>query len=628
MTGIAAIFSPGPVCEDRLARMAGALAVRRHDDLSTLAKGSMGLVACVWHTTPEALETGQPLANEDASLAVALDGYLTNWEELRRDLLARGAILRDRSDAELVLRAYETWGEDCARHLDGEFAFVVADWRRRRIYAARDHLGLKPLHYYRDGDRLLIASDIAAIIAALDTKPAPNHEFLASLIAGDLFVAGQTAWTGLESLAHAHWLACDAEKLVTARYYQLPTQVTIRYRSDEEHAEHHRSMLFEAVRRSSRSHAPVAIEVSGGLDSSAIFASAHHLHRQGLLLAPDIAGYTLAGEPGTRAFELPYARAVAEHLGRRVTEVPMFQPGPEWYAAQARRNHDLPPPSNGAMSFDLERRAADDGARVLVSGLGGDEWLGGSPAYYREFAARGEFGRFLRSLGEDIAVGGWRRTLPIAARMGLSGVLPHTLRKTLGKLLGGKEFDAAADAPWLKPGLRERVNALAMQYRASLPDDPDVRLRMIRFAYPWALYARSTMQRQPASNGLELRFPLLSRPFVEFSAATPEYARMRRGINKYTHRLAMRGLLPDVVTERQTKAAFQSAAFNRELRRHIAGEGAEALGPLVDHDLLLGAFSHKAESAVDERLTWQIYGTYAAACFLEHARKRAGSAPD
>lgn len=161
--------------------MTAAMADRAVDGTGSWAQDRFALGACILHTTAESLEAGQPHTSEDAMLALVMDGYLTNYEELRRDLAERGARLRNRSDAELVLRAYEQWGEDCAERIEGEFAFVIADRRQQRLYAARDHQGLRPLFYYRDGDTLLVASDIRAIIAGLDAYPEPDWDYLANI---------------------------------------------------------------------------------------------------------------------------------------------------------------------------------------------------------------------------------------------------------------------------------------------------------------------------------------------------------------------------------------------------------------------------------------------------------------
>ncbi len=247
MTGIAAIFSAGPASERQLDAMMAAMAGRAFDGEGRWVNGRFALGASILHTTAEAMEAGQPHTNEDESLALVLDGYLANWEELRRDLLGRGAVLRNRSDAELVLRAYEQWGEACADRIEGEFAFVIADRRAGRIYAARDHQGLRPLFYCQRGDTLVIASDIPAVFAALDPPPEPNDDYLVGVAAVQLFLPEDTVWRGIMRLQQAHWLACDGDGLVTRRYYDLPIGERLRYRSDDEYAEHYRAMLLDAL---------------------------------------------------------------------------------------------------------------------------------------------------------------------------------------------------------------------------------------------------------------------------------------------------------------------------------------------------------------------------------------------
>ena len=159
MSGIAAIirFDGGPVARADIERMTAAMDYRGTDGIAHWTADQAALGHCMLRTTAESLEESQPLANEDASLVLVLDGFIANYEELRRDLLARGARLRDRSEAELVLRAYEAWGEDCPVHIDGEYSFLVWNARRRQVFCARDHAGMRPLHYHWDGRRLIVA---------------------------------------------------------------------------------------------------------------------------------------------------------------------------------------------------------------------------------------------------------------------------------------------------------------------------------------------------------------------------------------------------------------------------------------------------------------------------------------
>ena len=137
MSGIAGIihFDGKPVEPGLIEKMTSAMAHRGPDGINHWVKGSVALGQCMLRTTPESLEEHQPLTNEDESLVLVMDGRVDNWEELRRELLGRGAVLRTRSDAELVLRAYEIWGRDCLAHIDGDFALVIWDAHKQQAFA-------------------------------------------------------------------------------------------------------------------------------------------------------------------------------------------------------------------------------------------------------------------------------------------------------------------------------------------------------------------------------------------------------------------------------------------------------------------------------------------------------------
>jgi asparagine synthase (glutamine-hydrolysing) len=560
MTGIAAIFSAGPASERQRDAMMAAMAGRAFDGEGRWVNGRFALGASILLTTAEAQEAGQPLANDDESLALVLDGYLANWEELRRDLTARGAVLRNRSDAELVLRAYEQWGEDCADRLEGEFAFVIADRRAGRLYAARDHQGLRPLFYCQQGDRLLIASDISAVVAALDPAPEPNRDYLAGIAAVQMFLPEDTVWQGVKRLRQAHWLSHDGERLVMRRYYELPMGERLRYRSDAEYAEHYRAVLLDSLRRATRSYAPLGMAVSGGLDSSSLYCLADRLERKGQLLAPGFQGYTLAAQPGSRAYELPYARAAAAHIGRTLTEVPLFRPPLEWFTAQARHERDIPIPTNGAMTIGIERQAHADGIRVYIDGDGGDEWLQGSFAYYREFLQDGDLAGFVRALRQDSALLGWRKAVPQALRTGLSAFVPNALRRWMKSARRARFYRDPETFYWLKPEIRALLEQQEAAYDAALPADPHAWTKENLFASPFGAFARARMQRQRGMNGIESRHPMFSRQFIAFSLATPEHIRRRAGVSKVIHRIALRGIVPDMILDRRTKAEFSTGA--------------------------------------------------------------------
>ena len=624
MTGIAAIFSAGPASSQRLDRMLGAMSGRAFDGTGRWTSGRFALGACILHTTAESFEAGQPHINEDASLALVLDGYLTNWDELRRDLTARGAVLRNRSDAELVLRAYEQWGEDCAARIEGEFAFVIADTRAHRIYAARDHQGLRPLFFHEKHGTLVIASDLAGVVDALEPAPEPNIDYLAGVAAVQLFLPHDTVWKGVNRLLQSHWLSHDGENLVQRRYYELPLGERVRYRSDGEYAEHYLAMLSDALVRTTRSHAPVGIAVSGGLDSSSLYCLAHQLEAQGQLLAPGFQGYTLAGTPGSSNYELPFARAAATHVGRSLTEVPLFKPPLDWYTQQALAERDIPIPTNGAMSIGIEQQVRNDGARVYINGDGGDEWLQGSWDYYREFVAERDFVGFFTALRRDVAAGGWSTALPKAVRTSLSAIVPARQRAARRLARHATLYADPETYFWLRPEWRARLEQQEAAYNESLPVDPRARQAANLFASPFGSFARAQMQRQRGLAGIEPRHPMFTRQFIGFSLATPEHIRRRAGVTKVIHRIAMRGILPDMILDRRTKADFESDSTDSEMALFCANSGHRFLDALCESNGLVRLIAQGDAATVDEDRSWELWGVYAVAAFLMLHQQVAG----
>lgn len=254
MTGIAAIFSQRSDPEISIRKMASAMKYRRADSEQVWQSGPAAMAVSLLHTTAESYESAQPNLSEDGRLAIAMDGFLSNWEELRRELLSRSAVLRNRSDVELVLRAFEIWGEDCIARLEGEFAIVVMDLRAQRIVCARDHQGLRPLYYYHSRDQFLVASDIRTILSALARLPEPNLEYLAEILVVQPHTFDQTGWTGVHRIPPASRLIFDGKNARLTRYYELPQIAKRTFKSDADAVAEYRDILRDSIRRVSRSH--------------------------------------------------------------------------------------------------------------------------------------------------------------------------------------------------------------------------------------------------------------------------------------------------------------------------------------------------------------------------------------
>ena len=206
MSGIAGIihFDGKPVETGQVEAMTAAMVYRGPDGIHHWRRGNVALGQCMLRTTPESLEETQPLTNEDSSLVLVMDGRVDNWEELRRELLGKRAVLRTRADAELVLRAYEVWGRDCLSHIEGDFALVIWDARRQQAFCARDRVGNKPFNYHWNGTTLVFSSELHPILALPWVPEVLNQGMLAEYLATEWISLDETLWQEVLRLKPSH----------------------------------------------------------------------------------------------------------------------------------------------------------------------------------------------------------------------------------------------------------------------------------------------------------------------------------------------------------------------------------------------------------------------------------------
>ena len=584
MSGIAGIihFDGKPVEPGLIEKMTSAMAHRGPDGIYHWVKGSVALGQCMLRTTPESLEEHQPLTNEDESLVLVMDGRVDNWEELRRELVGRGAVLRTRADAELVLRAYEIWGGDCLAHIDGDFALVIWDVRRQEAFCARDRMGNKPFNYHWDGKTLAFASELHAILALPWVPEIVNEDVIAEFLAAEWYSRDENLCRGIMRLVAAYQMRAGASGLRLEQYWTPDLWVTLPFDTDEEYIEYYRELLTDVVQRMSRSQQLMTCEVSGGLDSSAIFAVANQLRVKGQLLAPAMDGYVLDFHDDKDANELEYSRSVGKHLGLLIHEIPPTNMPVRWYQDWVSIYRQFPGYPNGVMGLGIRTAARDRGSRALLVGVGGDEWLGGSRTYYAEELAARQWKNFFDCLKADISDFGLRTSLWWICRFGFLPLVPefvkHKLRDLALRSRGGR-FDKRA---WLTSAMRRRL--LAQRRRHGYRSTEACRrigqrgqANMLRGAY--SAWAREWEERLASSAAIELRRPFLDARMIQFSFITPERLRGRGLYDRMLHRRAMTGLLPELTLGRDSKASFmvtfswQLAELERELTRRTRGHG-------------------------------------------------------
>src|SRR5215469_2425540 len=220
------------------------------------------------------IQTGhQPVSNEDDSIWLVYNGEIYNHQRLRTELESKGHRYRTKSDTETIIHLYEEYGQDCVKHLQGMFAFVIWDKRNRQLFCARDRLGIKPLYYRLDGESFLFGSEIKAILAYPGVSAEFNRRTLGEYLAFGYITGSATMYEGIRKLMPAHTLTLnESGTLKIERYWDCTAEVDDEPRPREYYVKAYRDLLEEVVSSHLMSDVPLGVFLSGGLDSSAIAA--------------------------------------------------------------------------------------------------------------------------------------------------------------------------------------------------------------------------------------------------------------------------------------------------------------------------------------------------------------------
>ncbi|TAJ26290.1 MAG: asparagine synthase (glutamine-hydrolyzing) [Nitrospirae bacterium] len=569
MSGILALWNlDGQPIDPRLPqRLTDVVAHRGPDGAGLWVHGAVALGHRMLYSTPESLQEKQPFRDETGNLCLTLDGRVDNRTELRSALEEKGLMLRTGTDAELVLRAYDCWGEDCPKHILGDFAFVIWDGRNRRLFCARDHVGAKPFYYYADGHRFLCGSELRQLLEHPAVRREPNEGMVGEYLACSITSQEETLYRGIFRLPPAHTLTVGPDGFQKKQYWNLDLLREIRYRTDDAYAEHFSHLFREAVRCRLRSHGPIGAELSGGLDSSSVVGMAQSLFRESA--APDYGFETFSLVfPGLDCDESIYIDDVRRLWGITSSSVPPDNPHAS-AMQQIQQHMDFPDYPNYSMFDPLLVAARDRGIRVSLTGLGGDDWLGGGFPPYTDLLREGHWLTLLREIRQDVGDLGFRSIF----KQMLAPLLPRRIHHAYAWA-----FKRNGVPPWIDAGFARRVH-LAERLRERPGERPFKSYvqqdRFLLYRSGEQVHSNEMAERSSSRFGIESRHPFNDRRFMEFAIALPQEQRRRGAHMKFVLRQAMRDLLPETVRQRLTKAefshtfaqAFESLGGERLFRR-------------------------------------------------------------
>ena len=467
------------------------------------------------------LEGGhQPVSNEDQTVWAACNGEIYNYLELRKDLIGQGHSFKTHSDVEVLVHLYEEYGDDFLTRLNGMFGIVLYDRNRQRLLLARDRIGIKPLYYAWDGQRLVFASEIKSILKCPWVSREPDWQGISSYLHLFYIPAPRTGFAEIRKLDSGTIAVLENSGLKTSRYWRLNDYLDIPGRPAmhlQEAAEELLCLLKDAARLQLRSDVPVGAFLSGGVDSSAVVSLTNREENRGMDT------FTVAWQGARdKIDERDYARQVAELYGcsshEKLIDWEDFNrllPFLAWHLEEPNADGAYVP-TYMISAFARQR------SKVILTGAGGDELFGGYGFYDRQMSAA------------------------------------YNILKACSGILGCRHRDAylrrAFRFPWkwvlncYQGGVEEEF--LSPYDRLSGSDALNREM-----AFDLEVYLQDNIllltDKMSMAASLEARVPLLDHRIVEFVAGLPSSLKISQNEKKVIFKQAMKGLLPDNILYRR-----------------------------------------------------------------------------
>lgn len=574
MSGILAAFG-GQILPAELDGAARALR-RRGDRLTSIdaAGATLAAVQYDWESAVGLKGRGRAGASDDGTTAVVADASLYYLSDLERRLEAPKLAIAERySPAQAVAAAYAAWGDAAPRHLEGDFAFALWDRARRRAVSARDFGGKRPLYYAVMRDTLVVASTLEAIAAVPGFVRRFNVAVLAETCAQFWSGSSETCYVGVYELPAGSTLIWrEGSVPCVSRHWDAPEIGCVRARSLDDDAAALRELLGRAVQERLPETGPAAVWLSGGWDSSAVFAAGQRMLRASgsdhQSLVPVSISYP-EGDPGR---EDDLIASIAKHWGASVNwldvdRIPLLGEEPEEWAMR----RDTP----FAHTYEHWNRSLANasravGARVAFDGNGGDQLFQISDVFLSDLFRAGQWASLAREWREK---GG--RGRGVFFDWVIAPALPERIKGPITTRLRRRSADDLSRSipRWIRDDLSVR-HRLRERERRGMPRRPGYR-GWRREAYtfvgaPMFPRAFQALSGFALDAGVELRSPLYDRRVVEFACARPREERNSGRETKRLLRAAMRGLLPDeVLSPRPRRTGVTTAYSDRRMRQEF-----------------------------------------------------------
>ncbi len=587
MCGIAGIW--GEANDDLIRRMTAAISHRGPDDCGIKVFTHPDQAVSLGHRRLSIIDLSsaghQPMTNEDETIWVVFNGEIYNFPELRKTLLATGHQFRSRTDTEVLVHGYEEWGIEFVRKLNGIFAFALWDSKRKLLHLVRDRYGVKPLFYWKQGHRLLFASEIKSLLRDPNLDREVDPEALLAYVKFRYCPEPLTLFKHVRKVPPGHVMTFGLEKASSSRFYELVFRDTHAPADETALATRLRDLLFETVRRQMISDVPVGLFLSGGVDSGGLLAMAKNFSPEPLKT------FTIGFRQEDQRFEgqpddIRYARELARRFKTDHQEIILEPKIVDLLPRVIWHLEDPIADPAGITSYLICQAARQQDTKVLLSGQGGDEVFCGYPWHLAIHLSRyyDRLPKAIRALIEKLlnqlpaAKGGpltatfrrlrkFNNSASLEFEDRLIGFLSYAYGENLSGLLGERYAGS------INAGLPERSHWELLK-RSSRWHYIDRMLHLDMGTFLPSLNLAYTDKTSMAF-GVEVRVPYIDNEVVDFMSGVPPELKMRGTTRKYLMKQALRGLLPAHILNRK------KAGFGAPIRTWIVSDLKEMIDDLL-----------------------------------------------
>lgn len=556
MTAILTLFqlSGEPVQKELMSQLLDANTDNAQDGFDIHVDGNIGFASQYFWVTPQEQLEKQPLWDQNKRFALSGSLRLDNRQFLadvfQLDVEQRQSI----SDARLVLHAYQHWGTDCVNYLSGDFAFIIWDADSQSLFLARDQLGVKNLSYLLFQNSFVAASEMEHLMAFPGFELEINEGKLSEYLANSFYDEQESFFQGIQYLPPAHALQVSRQGIRQWRYWQVDPEKQVIHKSDEAYAKQLIEILTGCVRDRLRSTGPIAVSMSGGLDSTSVAAITSSLLSTAQARQAGLPVYSYAFDEITSCDE----RAYISHM---VSDYPL---SPNYvFCDQEWTLRDLQSwpvyreyPTNDPyprLPLTVMRAAQQDGIKLLLTGYYGDVLFTGQSYWLADMIRFGQMDLIRNSLSPR---GNALSRLQTFYHAGLLPLFPRSWKNVYHKLQ--KTSNQIAN-PGLHPDFIRRT-----QLTERLQKDESWKVypapgqwdRLRRLTLNTFSQGAATTDKTYHQHGIEISAPFWDRRLLEFVMALPAYQLGRPGCDRYILRNAMRGVLPDPIRLRTQRTVF------------------------------------------------------------------------